>query len=119
MIIIKGSNRKSLMLADYINDEVKEENKVIVFDLVDVTSLQFQIKREYEHVMYSGTFEELIQDLKSEDGQEIIKDFDVIVFECNITEEQLKLINESEYNQQIIVTVQTNEEVKIYNTDVL
>lgn len=119
MIIIKGSVRKSLMLADYINNEVNKESKVIIFDLVDVTSLQFQIKREYEHLTYSGSFEELIQDLKSEDGQAIIKDFDVIVFESNLTEEQLNLINESEYDKQIIVTVQTDEEVKIYNTNVL
>lgn len=118
MIIIKGSVGKSLILADYINDEVKEENKVVIFDLVGVTNLQFQIKREYEHLTYSGSFEELIQDLKSEDVQAFIKDFDVIVFESNITEDQLKLINVSEYDQQIIVTVQTDEEVKIYNTDI-
>lgn len=116
MIIIQGKNRKSIALANYINHNVGKNKKIVLFDSVNVPNLQWQIEREYGHYMFSHSFEQLLVDLKDVNAQELIEDVDVIVFECNISKEQLSKLDESSFSQQIIVTVQTDNECKVYDT---
>lgn len=115
MIIIQGKVMKSIALANYINHNIGKDKKVVMFDSVNVPVLQYQIKRDYEHYTLSHSFENLINDLKS-DYQDLIEDADVVVFECNISLEQLGKLNESEFSQLIIVTVQTDDDCKVYDT---
>lgn len=116
MIIIKGRSGKSIALANYINNNIGKDKQVVMFDSVNVPNLQYQIEREYDHFTINHSFDELIQDLSNENAQEIIKDADVIIFECNISIEELKILDESKYNQQIIITVQTDDECKVCDT---
>lgn len=116
MIIIKGRSRKSIALANYINNNIAKDKKIILFDSVNVPNLQFQIERKYGHYMFEHPFEELIENLNNENTKDLIEDFDVIVFECNISPEQLEKLNNFECSQEIIVTVQTDEETKVYDT---
>ena len=117
MIVIEGRSGKSIRLANYINHNIGKDKKVIMFDSVNVPSLQWQIEKDYDHYMIAHAFENLLADLHDENAQELIKDVDVIVFECNIREEQLKALDKYNFNQKIIVTVQTDGDCKVYDTD--
>lgn len=116
MIIIQGRSRKSIALANYINHNIAKDKNIILFDSVGVPNLQYQIKREYNHFTFNHSFEELLQDLNNENAQEIIKDADVIVFECNIPKEELYKLDDSKFSQQIIITVQIDDNCKVYDT---
>lgn len=116
MIIIKGENRKSIALAEYINNNVGQKKRVVLFDSIQVPNLQFHIKRDYGHYMFEHSFEELLDDLKNETAQELIKNTDVIVFMCHVTMEQLDKFDESQFSQDIIITAQTEDNIKIYDT---
>lgn len=116
MIIIKGRSRKSIALANYINNNIGKDKNIVLFDSVKIQNLQFQIEREYEHYMFENSFEELLQDLNNVNAKELIKGMDVIVFECNISIEELSNLDELKYSQQIIVTVQTDDDCKVCDT---
>lgn len=116
MIIIEGKSRKSIALAECINNNIGRDKRVIMFDSVDVPVLQFQIKREYEHYIMKKSFEELIFFIYS--TKYLLRGADVLVFECNISKEQLQLFDKYQFDQQIIVTVQTDDiGCKVHDTE--